>query len=691
MNKQFASLYYAVFSRRKGGSALKYQAKGDFDLPVYLFKQGNNFESYDFFGAHPVLLDGDKGVLFRVWAPHARGVSLVGDFNGWDPAALPMENVKDSGIWECFTTLVKEFDVYKYCVIQADGKEVFKADPYAFHAETRPGNASKVFDLEGYHWGDRDWQKAASKKDVLNVPMNIYEMHAGSWRTYPDGNPFNYRDLAAELIPYIKKMGYTHVELMPLAEHPFDGSWGYQVTGYYAPTSRYGTPHDFMAFVDAMHQNGIGVLMDWVPAHFPRDEFGLYQFDGTSCYEDQDPLRREHKEWGTMVFDYGRGEVQSFLISNALYWMRKFHIDGLRVDAVASMLYLDYNRRGGEWRPNKNGGNENLEAIAFLRKLNTAVFERVPGALMIAEESTAWPMVTKPPHDGGLGFNFKWNMGWMNDVLSYMSTDPLFRKGNHDKLTFSFFYAFSENFVLPISHDEVVHGKCSLINKMPGEYDQKFAQLRAFFGYMMAHPGKKLLFMGQEFAQFSEWTEAHGLDWNLLDYDRHRQMQDYVARLNRLYLDTAALWQIDYSWEGFQWIVPDDNSQSVIVFRRIDREGNEIIAACNFTPVTREDYQFGVPRRGSYKPVLSSDDAVFGGSGITLPTARSHKKPMHGLDYSIKVTLPAFSAVFYAVPAPKPEPKKSTRSTAKKPAAKKAAAKGSSARTKSKAKKNADQ
>ncbi len=638
---------------------MKYQAKVDFDLPVYLFKQGTNFESYDFFGAHPVQLDGDKGVLFRVWAPHARAVSLVGEFNGWDPGALHMENVKDSGIWECFTTLVKEYDVYKYCVVQADGREVFKADPYAFHAETRPGNASKVFDLEGYRWQDRSWEKAAAKKDVLNAPMNIYELHAGSWRTYPDGNPFNYRDLAKELIPYIKKMGYTHIELMPLAEHPFDGSWGYQVTGYYAPTSRYGTPHDFMAFVDACHQNGIGVLMDWVPAHFPKDEFGLYLFDGTSCYEDQDPLRREHKEWGTMVFDYGRGEVQSFLISNALYWLRKFHIDGLRVDAVASMLYLDYNRRGGEWRPNKNGGNENLEAIAFLRKLNTAVFERVPGALMIAEESTAWPMVTRPPQDGGLGFNFKWNMGWMNDVLSYMSTDPLFRKGNHNKLTFSFFYAFSENFVLPISHDEVVHGKCSLINKMPGEYDQKFAQLRTFYGYMISHPGKKLLFMGQEFAQFSEWTEEHGLDWNLLDYDRHRQMQQYVAALNRLYLDTPALWQVDYSWEGFQWIVPDDDSQSVIVFRRIDRSGKEIIAACNFTPVTREKYQFGVPRQGSYKPVFCSDDVIYGGAGVPVRTARSRKKPMHGLDFSISVTLPAFSAVFFSVPEEKKPAKKS--------------------------------
>ena len=510
---------------------MKYQAKGDFDLPVYLFKQGNNFESYDFFGAHPVLLDGDKGVLFRVWAPHARGVSLVGDFNGWDPAALPMENVKDSGIWECFTTLVKEFDVYKYCVIQADGKEVFKADPYAFHAETRPGNASKVFDLEGYHWGDRDWQKAASKKDVLNVPMNIYEMHAGSWRTYPDGNPFNYRDLAAELIPYIKKMGYTHVELMPLAEHPVRrqlGISGHRLLCAHQPVRHPARLYGLCRCAASERHRRVDGLGSRPLPHATNS--ACITLTAPAAMRIRIPCAGNTRNGARWSSTTAAARCRAFLISNALYWLRKFHIDGLRVDAVASMLYLDYNRRGGEWRPNKNGGNENLEAIAFLRKLNTAVFERVPGALMIAEESTAWPMVTKPPHDGGLGFNFKWNMGWMNDVLSYMSTDPLFRKGNHDKLTFSFFYAFSENFVLPISHDEVVHGKCSLINKMPGEYDQKFAQLRAFFGYMMAHPGKKLLFMGQEFAQFSEWTEAHGLDWNLLDYDRHRQMQHYVAR-----------------------------------------------------------------------------------------------------------------------------------------------------------------
>ena len=629
---------------------MEYRQNGDFGLPVYLFKQGTNFESYDFFGVHPVLLDGEKGLMFRVWAPAAEAVSLVGEFNGWDPAAQPMENVHSSGVWELFTTLPREYDIYKYCVTQKGGKAVLKADPYAFHAETRPASGSRVVDIEGFHWQDAAWLRLRREQDPLNRPMSIYEIHAGSWRTYPDGSPLNYRALAGELIPYLKDMGYTHVELMPLAEYPFDGSWGYQVTGYYAPTSRYGTPADFMFFVDACHQNGIGVMLDWVPAHFPRDEFGLAKFDGTCCYENPDPLRGEHKEWGTLVFDFGSGAVQSFLISNALYWLQKYHLDGLRVDAVASMLYLDYGRKKGEWRPNKDGGRENLEAVTFLQRLNRAVGERAPGTLMIAEESTAWPLVTKPPVDGGLGFHFKWNMGWMNDVLHYMSTDPFFRKGIHDKLTFSFFYAFSENFILPISHDEVVHGKCSLLNKMPGTYDEKFAQLRAFYGYMAAHPGKKLLFMGQEIGQFSEWSEAHELDWNLLEYERHRQMQDCVRTLNHLYRNTPALWHADSSWDGFEWVVPDDNSQSVIVFRRKDGEGEELIAACNFTPVTRENYQFGVPRPGTYRVVFCSDDAQFGGSGIPLGTATSRQQPMHGLPHSIRVTLPAFCTVYFEVP-----------------------------------------
>ncbi|MEG0769956.1 MAG: 1,4-alpha-glucan branching protein GlgB [Ruthenibacterium sp.] len=622
-------------------------------LPTYLFKQGTNFESYRFLGAHLACVGENDGVLFRVWAPRAAAMSVVGDFNSWVPGATPMVNEQDSGIWECFVEGLHEYDVYKYCVTTPQEELVFKTDPYALHTETRPSNCSKVYDLAGYAWGDAAWRKKQKAQDPLAAPMNIYEMHAGTWRTYPDGNPFNYRELAKELVPYLLDMGYTHVELMPLTEYPFDGSWGYQVTGYFAPTSRYGTPKDFMAFVDACHQAGIGVIMDWVPAHFPKDAFGLYQFDGTNCYEDQNPLRAEHKEWGTMVFDYARPEVQSFLISSALFWLTEYHIDGLRVDAVASMLYLDYNRKSGEWQPNKYGDNKNLEAIDFLQKLNTAVFERLPHALMIAEESTAFPLVSYPVSAGGLGFNFKWNMGWMNDVLGYMSTDPLFRAGNHQQLTFSFFYAFSENFILPISHDEVVHGKCSLINKMPGDYEQKFANLRAFYGYMMAHPGKKLLFMGQEFAQFMEWSEEHQLDWPLLSYERHSQMQEYVRRLNHLYADTPALWQDDFTWDGFQWIVADDNTQSVIVFLRRDKKGKELIALCNFTPVAHGDYRIGVPRAGTYQEMLNSDDAAFGGSGVKNAVLRAEKKPMHGMEYSISLQVPPMATVYFSVPAAK--------------------------------------
>ena len=647
------------------------------ELPVYLFKQGNNFEAYRFFGAHMERQGDREGVVFRTWAPHAKAVCIVGDFNSWVPGSHPMQQLEDSGIWEAFVPGIQEYDVYKYCITTQGDELLFKADPYAFHAETRPSNGSKVYNLEGYQWQDGEWEAKQKKTDPINGPMNIYELHAGSWKVKENGDPYNYSELADQLIPYLQYMGYTHVELLPVTEHPFDGSWGYQVTGYFAPTSRYGTPKDFMNFVDKCHQAGIGVIMDWVPAHFPKDAFGLYMYDGAPCYEDPNPRRGEHKEWGTMVFNYGMPEVESFLVSSALFWIEQYHIDGLRVDAVASMLYLDYNRRDGEWEANIHGGKENLEAIAFLRKLNSTVLGRHPHKLMIAEESTAWPMVSKPAEDGGLGFNFKWNMGWMNDMLSYMSTDPLFRAGNHNKVTFSFFYAFSENFVLPISHDEVVHGKGSLINKMPGEYQDKFANLRTFYGYMMAHPGKKLLFMGQEFAQFSEWNEAKGLDWMLLEYDSHRQMEAYVRDLNHFYTEHPELWEVDYSWEGFQWIVPDDNQQSVIAFLRRDAKGKMIMVVCNFNPIQRVDYQMGVPNPGTYKELLNSDDVKYGGGGVHNPAKRTRKKPMHGFDQSIQLTLPPLSTVYLAVPEAKAQPKKAAakKTTAKKPAAQKPAAK----------------
>ena len=660
------------------------------DLPVYLFKQGNNCEAYRYFGAHIEQRAGETGVVFRVWAPHAVAISVVGDFNSWKPGSHPMRKVDGDSVWKLFIPGMKEYDVYKYCVTTRAGDLVYKADPYAFHAETRPSNGSKVYDLNGYAWHDESWQAAQKKADVINGPMNIYEMHAGSWKTKEDNVPYNYSELADQLIPYITEMGYTHVELLPVMEYPFDGSWGYQVTGYFAPTSRYGTPKDLMAFVDKLHQAGIGVIMDWVPAHFPKDQFGLYRFDGEPCYEDPNPKRGEHKEWGTMVFDFGRNEVQSFLISSALYWLEQYHIDGLRVDAVASMLYLDYNRKQGEWEPNKDGGKENLEAVAFLRKLNNTVLGRHPHKYMIAEESTAWPLVTKPASDGGLGFNFKWNMGWMNDMLSYMKTDPLFRAGNHNKVTFSFFYAFSENFVLPISHDEVVHGKGSLINKMPGDYEAKFANLRTFYGYMLAHPGKKLLFMGQEFGQFTEWNETKPLDWMLLDYDKHTELQNYVKTLNKFYKNTPAFWQIDYSWEGFQWIVPDDSQQSVVAFLRKDAADKQVLVVCNFNPVLREGYKLGAPVSGTYKEILNSDDAEFGGSGAVHNKAvRTKKKPLHGFEQSITITLPPMSTLYFEVPAKRSPRKKAEDKATEK--AEKTTAKKTTRTTKAKAEKPAEE
>ena len=608
------------------------------------FSAGDELRAYAILGCHRAQCDGKNGYIFRVWAPHAQGVSVTGDWNFWNPDDLPMTYL-EYGVWEAFSVYAKEGDAYKFCVRRANGSTVYKSDPYGFRTCALPDTSNRVCTLEGFEWNDTAYRRQQAKRHLLDSPMNIYEMHFGSWRRKPDGSCYRYDELADELIPYLLDMGYTHVELMPITEYPYDPSWGYQVTGYYAPTARYGSPQQFMIFVDKCHRAGIGVLLDWVPAHFPKDENGLYEFDGTCCYELSDPMMNEHPDWSTRIFDFGKGEVQSFLISNAVYWLEQYHVDGLRVDAVASMLYLDYGRR--DFRPNKFGGRENLEAIAFLRKLNRAVFSVRRNAITAAEESTAFPMVTKPDYDGGLGFLFKWNMGWMNDMLQYMSLDPLWRKGSHNDLTFSMTYAYSENFILPLSHDEVVHGKGSLINKMPGEYDAKFQNLRAFYGFMMAHPGKKLNFMGNEFAQFIEWRHYEQLEWMLLDYDRHRQMHDWVRDLNHFYLDHSCMWNNDSDWNGFRWISADDNANSVVAFRRIDRRGRELICICNFCPVLREHYRLGLPKPGQYEPVLSSDDLKYGGSGTELLTVTAEREPMHGLQYSGEFTLAPLSAMFY--------------------------------------------
>ncbi len=614
----------------------------DNSLAEYLFHEGTNFCSYDYLGAHFV---SDTMCAFRVWAPAASAVFITGDFCGWAEDKYEAHRITQGGIFECIIDGIQEFDCYKFIIKTQNGDTLYKADPYAVHSETRPGTASKVYDLSGYCWKDLKWMNSR-RGSLFDKPVNIYELHFGSWKRYQDGSVFSYDKMADEIIPYVKDMGFTHIELMPISEYPYDKSWGYQVTGYFAPTSRYGTPKDFMAFVDKCHQAGIGVILDWVPAHFPKDAHGLSEFDGTSCYEYEDPKKREHPDWGTRIFDYGKNEVRCFLISNACYWFEKYHVDGLRVDAVASMLYLDYGKKQGEWTPNKFGGNGNLEAKEFLQKLNSRVFEAFGNVMMIAEESTSWPLITYPVDVGGLGFNFKWNMGWMNDSLLYMEQDPFFRKGVHNKLTFSMTYAFSENFILPLSHDEVVHGKKSLLSKMPGEDDAKFANLRAYLGYMYAHPGKKLLFMGAEFGQFIEWNEEQELDWNLLAYKTHKQQQEYTKALCRFYLETPALWELDVTWEGFEWADVDDAINNVLAFFRRDKEGNMVLAASNFSSVHYTDYKIGVPSRGNYTEVFTSDAAAFGGSGIQNGKVTAKSGEMHGQKYFISLNLAPFSTIY---------------------------------------------
>ena len=600
-------------------------------------------------GSHPATSDGQEGYLFRVWAPHARQVALMGDFNGWDDSALPMESTT-GGCWELFIPGLKQYDAYKYAIHTQDGRVLAKADPYAFHAETRPGTASKCYDLNGYSWGDKAWMAWRAKHLVYDSPLNIYEVHLGSWRRGGDGEFLSYREIARWLVPYVKEMGYTHVELLPVTEHPLDASWGYQCTGYFAATSRFGTPHDFMYLVDELHKAGVGVILDWVPAHFPKDAFGLYEFDGQPLYEYADPRKGEHADWGTRVFDYGRGEVQDFLIASALFWLEEYHIDGLRVDAVASMLYLDYGRQNGQWVANQYGGHENLEAVDFLRRLNETVFTDHPDVLMIAEESTAWPKVSHPTYDGGLGFNLKWNMGWMNDICHYLKMDPYFRQFNHKDITFSLMYAFSENFVLPLSHDEIVHMKGSLLNKMPGTDPEKYAGVRAFYTYMLTHPGKKLLMMGSEFGQWNEWHFEQSLDWHLLeqqdeDGERHRQLHRFFKEANALYLASPQLWQQDFSWEGFRWICVDDASANTAIFLRFDKKGRALLVAVNFSPVFREGYRIGVPWPGRYEEVFNTDRPEFGGEGRCNAPMKSSYVPCHEMEQSLQVDLPPLGAV----------------------------------------------
>ena len=627
------------------------------EYDTFLFHQGTNCRAYEMLGAHLTEENGEKGVRFTVWAPNAKEVSVVGEFNHWDTRVNKMSKIDDGEIWKIFIPGIKEGDVYKYAIMpQHGGPHIMKADPYGYYAEVAPATASRVYDMNHYEWQDAEWQEKKKRTQSYGQPMLTYEVHLGSWRRTPEGNQLSYRDMAEQLVNYAKEMNYTHIEFMPLCEHPYEGSWGYQATGYYAATSRFGAPDDLRYLIDKAHQAGIGIIMDWVPGHFCKDDPGLRDFDGRNLYESDNPQRADNAGWGTTNFDYGRTEVQSFLISNAIFWMDQYHIDGLRIDAVANMLYLDYGRQQGEWQANKYGGNGNLEAIDFLHKLNEAVFREYPQALMIAEESTSWPNISKPVYMGGMGFNYKWNMGWMNDTLSYFSLDPIYRKWHHDKITFSMMYAFSENFVLPLSHDEVVHGKCSLINKMPGDYWQKFAGLRAFFGYWMAHPGKKLLFQGGEFGQFVEWKWDTSLDWHLPEkYEMHTKMLEFSKNLNKFYVEHKEFWQVDFDWGGFEWIDCDNADDSMLSFIRRADDGEFVIAICNFTPAVRHGARFGVPKAGIYEEVFNSDAAEFGGSNVLNENdIPSQEVPWNNKAQSIQVTVPPLATIYLRLKKERP-------------------------------------
>lgn len=623
---------------------LKYTYIETGEMDAYLFHEGTYYRSYEFLGAHPVEIDGRDYVRFVVWAPRAREVYIIGDFNDWHETNLPLRRIGESGLWNICLEGVEEFDCYKYRIIAPDGEVRIKADPYAFHAEERPKTASKYYDIKGYRWNDRRWMETRTKD--YDRPMSIYEVNLMSWRKKEGDIQYSYRELARDLVNYVKKMGFTHIELMPITEHPFDGSWGYQTTGYFAPTSRFGTPKDFMYFIDQCHKKGIGVILDWVPLHFCKDDFGLARFDGTYCFESLDRAKAENEQWGTLNFDFSKPEVVSFLISSALYWLDYYHIDGIRVDAVAYMLYYDFL---GKDIKNKYGGRENLEAIEFLKTLNTTIGQEYPEVMVIAEESTTWPKISYPIEEGGLGFHYKWNMGWMNDTLEYMETDPFFRKGNHHALTFSMVYAFSERFILPLSHDEVVHGKKSLLDKMPGSYEEKFANLRLLYLYMFAHPGKKLLFMGGEFGQFIEWDEWKELDWFLLDYEMHQKLHNYFRELNMLYQKEDTLFSLDTSYDGFKWIEHTNHEESIIAFERINKKGEKLIAAFNFTPVERKKYPLGVDKPGVYRTIINSDSRRFGGKTARVRSYKAIKEPIHGRDYQIRVDLPPLGGLYLKI------------------------------------------